>query len=163
MVSLPRAKVQILFRELRSHKPHGADRQTNKVFKIKLDFLGSAVFKNMPPTAGDTGLVTDSGKFHLLQGNWTDALEHTLEPVLGNKRSHWLNGHESEQIPRQRGGWRRMEESGVLQSKGSQKVRQDRTKTIALHNLHLLKPLDAEGQLWNYMWIFSWMEPGQTP
>ena len=69
MVSLPRAKVQILFRELRSHKPHGADRQTNKVFKIKLDFLGSAVFKNMPPTAGDTGLVTDSGKFHLLQGN----------------------------------------------------------------------------------------------
>ena len=40
-----------------------------------------------------------------------------------------------------------MEESGVLQSKGSQKVRQDRTKTIALHNLHLLKPLDAEGQL----------------
>ena len=46
-----------------------ADRQTNKVFKIKLDFLGSAVFKNMPPTAGDTGLVTDSGKFHLLQGN----------------------------------------------------------------------------------------------
>ena len=34
------------------------------------DFLGSAVDKNLPVNAGDMGLISGLGRFHMLWSNW---------------------------------------------------------------------------------------------
>ena len=65
----------------------------NRIVKYpNQDFPGSPVDKNPPANAGDTSLISDTGRSHMLQGNQARApqlLKPTrLEPVLRNKWSH---------------------------------------------------------------------------
>ena len=76
----------------------------NKAVKKKKkagDFFGGSVVKYPPANAGDTGLIPDEGRSHMLWGNWARALEpelqllsphvaaaKALKPVLPNKKSH---------------------------------------------------------------------------
>ena len=62
----------------------------NRIVKYpNQDFPGSPVDKNPPANAGDTSLISDTGRSHMLQGNQARApqlLKPTrLEPVLRNK------------------------------------------------------------------------------
>ena len=34
-----------------------------------MDFHGGSVVKNLPANAGDTGLIPDPGRFHMLRSN----------------------------------------------------------------------------------------------
>ena len=76
----------LYFKKLNSYWQH-----SNKN-KMLLDFPGSPVVKNLPANAGDTGLISCSGKIpHALgplilvcHNYWAQA----LEPLLSNKRSH---------------------------------------------------------------------------
>ena len=74
-----------------------------------LDFPGGTVDKNLPANTGDTGLIPGPGRSHVPQRNQAHApqrmslcsrarkpqplkSEH-LEPVLGDKRSHFNENH----------------------------------------------------------------------
>ena len=120
VLSLRRAQVQCLVRELRSHKPGSVAKIENK--ELRLQNFG-----------------------HLMQR--TDSLEKTLklESLKQEEKGttedemlawhHWLDGHEFEQVVM---SWWWTGKPGMLQSTGLQRVRQDWVAVLnwRSHKLH---------------------------
>ena len=72
-MSLPRAEVQSLVRELKSHKPHSTAKKKKNQIKNNSSnnqgFHGGPLAKNLPANAVDKCLIPDLGASHMPRGN----------------------------------------------------------------------------------------------